>query len=218
ALVEASGVNTNNMAKESLYEMIRGCKLLASAAREEASGGARKRCTGILEGMSTSPRRDAQGWNKVKSATIESLSWGEEEDDKSVPIIEFFEFLYLMKLVRKIVREGQYDKLRSLFNYYDSDSSGQVARSELWRLFQDLGLQPRSRKEQLEMKQIFDEVDENGNGQFTFDEFVVLVQRSQEHLERLVRMSEEQYGESIGLSFKRVRELRKLFQDHKTEN
>ncbi|CAE8651403.1 unnamed protein product, partial [Polarella glacialis] len=61
ALVEASGVNTNNMAKESLYEMIRGCKLLASAAREEASGGARKRCTGILEGMSTSPRRDAQG-------------------------------------------------------------------------------------------------------------------------------------------------------------
>jgi len=123
-----------------------------------------------------------------------------------------------MKLVRKIVREGQYDKLRSLFNYYDSDSSGQVARSELWRLFQDLGLQPRSRKEQLEMKQIFDEVDENGNGQFTFDEFVVLVQRSQEHLERLVRMSEEQYGESIGLSFKRVRELRKLFQDHKTEN
>merc|ERR1712194_201658 len=68
--------------------------------------------------------------------------------------VNFLEFLLLMRLVRQEDREAQQEHLWEVFNRYDSDGSGAIAVKEISRLFGDLGIQPRTRKEQLEIRMI----------------------------------------------------------------
>jgi len=117
-------------------------------------------------------------------------------------------------LVRRMDRESQQEHLRTIFNKYDNDKSGAIAIKEISKLFGDLGITPRTRKEQLEIRMIFDEVDENGDGEFAFQEFELLIQRVQERLDRLARLDEEEFALQIGLPLQRCREIRKLFQDN----
>mmetsp|Transcript_101289 Transcript_101289/g.179993 ORF Transcript_101289/g.179993 Transcript_101289/m.179993 type:complete len:965 (-) Transcript_101289:74-2968(-) len=160
------------------------------------------------------------GWKRAKSFARKKLGVGKEPLDlvlisEESLEVNFYEFLYLMKLVRQRELEGQIERLKGLFEYYDSSKSGRILMKDVTRIFRDLGLTPRSRQEQLEIKQILDEVDEDGDGSFDFKEFSMMVQRCQERLERLVRIDEERYAVSLGLSLPRCRELRKLFTDHK---
>lgn len=125
----------------------------------------------------------------------------------------FTEFLTLMRLVRESNRESQTESLQGLFNRYDTDGSGDIQIKEIHRLFQDLGLSPKTREEQLEIRAILDEVDEDGNGCFDINEFMQLVQRVHERLERISRIDEEKFAMDIGLPLQRCRELRSLFQE-----
>jgi len=199
---------------EQLNEMLSSCKERAKTARRQQ-----------LSSTQLEPEQKevkAAGWKKMKKAARKKFGkrMKEKPDEWEIVTddlmeIDFFEFLYLMKLVRQRDHEGQQERLKYLFEYYDQDRSGEVAIKEVTRLFRDLGLTPRSRQEQLEIKQILDEVDENGDGTFTFPEFAVMVQRCQERLERLVRIDEERYAVSLGYTVERCKELRKLFQEFK---
>jgi Ca2+-binding EF-hand superfamily protein len=125
------------------------------------------------------------------------------------------EFLTLMTMVRQLVREASQPELQAAFKKYDTDRSGSLQVKEILVLFANLGLTPRTREEQREIRMILDEVDENGDGEFNFQEFEVLVHRTNEHLDRLTRKQEEDYAAEIGLSCKRCRELRDIFQSAK---
>jgi len=160
------------------------------------------------------------GWRKVQKRArprirrsfrqYEIVSLSEEE-------VDFFDFLYLMKFVRQKSREIQTEKLRNLFLKLDKDERGNVAIKDVMRLFRDLNLSPRSRQEQLEIKQVLNEVDEDGTGTLSWFKFTYVVQLCQERLERLVRIDEERYAMALGFSEDRFRELRKVFLDHKNE-
>eukprot|EP00933_Yihiella_yeosuensis_P032758 TRINITY_DN26398_c0_g1_i1.p1 TRINITY_DN26398_c0_g1~~TRINITY_DN26398_c0_g1_i1.p1 ORF type:complete len:323 (+),score=81.16 TRINITY_DN26398_c0_g1_i1:219-1187(+) len=172
------------------------------------------------KGSSTGPRMSV-GWRSLQKTFSRSGSaFNKKEDSKeddSAFMMNFHEFLHLMKEVRTRQQEADNESLRTMFDYYDADKSGEVSSKEMGRLFQDLGLQPRSRQEQLEIKKIFDEVDDDGSRSFGFSEFCALVQRSRERLERLFRVDEEKYAISLGIPMARVRELRKVFKEHKCQ-
>lgn len=128
--------------------------------------------------------------------------------------LDFAQFLFLMREVREIDRKARESALKEMFQAYDYDGSGKVKMHSLSRLLQHMGMQPRSRQEQGEIRLILDEADENGDGVFEFDEFVVLVQRIHERLERLCRAEEERYGvDELGMSRERTRQVRQVFKD-----
>jgi len=127
--------------------------------------------------------------------------------------VDFVEFLFLMRILREHQRQAKMEGLRKIYDRYDYRKNGLIPISDMSRLFRDLKMEPRTKQQQDEIRKIFDEVDENGDGAFAFSEFVVLIQRVQERLERHARKEEEAYAETIGLPLARCRELRRTFQD-----
>jgi Ca2+-binding EF-hand superfamily protein len=86
--------------------------------------------------------------------------------------IDFNEFVALMKS-----RIGELDadpdqELRDAFNVFDADRSGFIDRKELKRLMKKLG-QALSEEE---LDAMMEEVDANGDGQISFEEFKALMQ------------------------------------------
>mmetsp|Transcript_118013 Transcript_118013/g.280143 ORF Transcript_118013/g.280143 Transcript_118013/m.280143 type:complete len:822 (-) Transcript_118013:60-2525(-) len=164
---------------------------------------------------------DSVGWKKLQSKArprvrrsfrqFEIISAGGED-------INFFEFLYLIRFVREKSREVQLEKLQSFFLRLDQDECGNVTIKEAMKLFPELGLSPRSRLEQLEIKQVLNEVDEDGTGSFSWMDFTEVVQLCQERLERLARADEERFALNLNFTLERCHELRKVFLDSKNES
>merc|ERR1719160_1139756 len=121
-----------------------------------------------------------------------------ESPNASAPELNFAEFLALMTMVRKMHREAHQSELRSAFNTYDADKSGLLQVKEILGLFATLGLTPKTREEQQDIRMLLNEVDENGDGEFNFAEFEILVQRVHERLDRMTRKEEETYALEIG--------------------
>ncbi|CAJ1333238.1 unnamed protein product, partial [Effrenium voratum] len=112
----------------------------------------------------------------------------------------------------------QLEKLQSFFLRLDQDECGNVTIKEAMKLFPELGLSPRSRLEQLEIKQVLNEVDEDGTGSFSWMDFTEVVQLCQERLERLARADEERFALNLNFTLERCHELRKVFLDSKNES
>merc|ERR1712150_426888 len=92
-------------------------------------------------------------------------------DDNGDNEIDFNEFLVLMK--SRIVGEKDPDKeLRDAFRVFDSDSSGAIDRNELKRLMKKLG----QNLHENELDAMMDEVDTNGDGEISFEEFKAMMQ------------------------------------------
>jgi len=134
-----------------------------------------------------------------------------EDDEEIQQGLNFAEFLTLMMMVRKINREANHAELREAFNKYDADHSGLLQVKELLGLFASLGLIPKTREEQQDIRMLLDEVDENGDGEFSFQEFAFLVHRVQERLDRQTRKEEEAYAAELGIPLTRCRELQDVF-------
>jgi len=90
-------------------------------------------------------------------------------DDNGDQEIDFDEFVVLMK--SRIGRRDQDDELREAFAVFDSDNSGAIDRKELKRLMKKLG----QTLTEAEIDAMMDEVDTDGNGEISFDEFKALM-------------------------------------------
>mmetsp|Transcript_51738 Transcript_51738/g.80786 ORF Transcript_51738/g.80786 Transcript_51738/m.80786 type:complete len:997 (+) Transcript_51738:57-3047(+) len=126
--------------------------------------------------------------------------------------VDFAEFLALVVLVRGRNRVDIRSELRTVFNLFDKERVGQIQMN--MNLFNELSLQPKTKGEQLEIRTMLDEVDENGDGTFCFEEFELLVHRVHEHLDRVTRNEELQFALKLGppgFEKSRARELRDLF-------
>jgi Ca2+-binding EF-hand superfamily protein len=86
-------------------------------------------------------------------------------DDNGDMEIDFEEFLLLMK--SRIGTRDPEQELKDAFAVFDTDNSGSIDRKELKRLMKKLG--------QAELDAMMDEVDENGDGEISFEEFKALM-------------------------------------------
>ena len=91
-------------------------------------------------------------------------------DDNGECGIDFEEFLLLMK--SRIGHRDPEQELRDAFAVFDSDGSGAIDRKELKRLMKKLG----QALSEAEIDAMMNEVDENGDGEISFEEFKALMQ------------------------------------------
>jgi calmodulin len=69
--------------------------------------------------------------------------------------------------------EQDLQEFREVFNLVDTDRGGSISSEELGRLMETLGI--KTTKEELDL--MISEIDENGNGDIDFDEFVMVMSR-----------------------------------------
>merc|ERR1719235_584121 len=106
----------------------------------------------------------------------------------------------MMQDVRAAWRQRLEPELVNLFKKYDKDNGGSLSFSEVATMIGEMGLNPRSREDQDEIKQLLDSVDADGSGELDFYEFQDLVQRIEEKLKSLQRRRDMQGGEALGFS------------------
>ena len=90
-------------------------------------------------------------------------------DDNGDMEIDFDEFLLLMK--GRVGARDPEQELRDAFAVFDTDNSGAIDRKELKRLMKKLG----QALSEAELDAMMDEVDENGDGEISFEEFKALM-------------------------------------------
>mmetsp|Transcript_128122 Transcript_128122/g.370912 ORF Transcript_128122/g.370912 Transcript_128122/m.370912 type:complete len:168 (+) Transcript_128122:111-614(+) len=69
--------------------------------------------------------------------------------------------------------EEDLQEFREIFNLVDSDKGGSIGTEELARLMETLGIRTTTE----ELRLMVSEIDENGNGEIDFDEFVQVMCR-----------------------------------------
>jgi calmodulin len=102
------------------------------------------------------------GQNPSEAELIEMISTVDDNGDNE---IDFPEFLILMK--SRIGGKDPEKELRDAFRVFDTDNSGSIDRKELKRLMKKLG----QALSDAELDAMMDEVDTNGDGQISFEEF-----------------------------------------------
>jgi len=134
-----------------------------------------------------------------------------EADADGDSMITFREALHLLRLLRTDRLDREQLHLRKMFRRLDKDGSGSLDVTEVSALFAELGIQPKSRDDQLEIKRLLDEVDEDDSGDFSFDEFAFIVQRVQERLAISERRKQRLMAVKLALADQQVDELRHVF-------
>eukprot|EP00449_Zooxanthella_nutricula_P015545 CAMPEP_0198546120 /NCGR_PEP_ID=MMETSP1462-20131121/66320_1 /TAXON_ID=1333877 /ORGANISM="Brandtodinium nutriculum, Strain RCC3387" /LENGTH=163 /DNA_ID=CAMNT_0044276549 /DNA_START=23 /DNA_END=514 /DNA_ORIENTATION=+ len=101
-------------------------------------------------------------------------------------------------------------EFREIFNLVDSDKGGSIGTEELSRLMDTLGI--RTTPE--ELKLMVSEIDENGNGEIDFDEFVQVMCRkvSTDYTSDEVRKAFKVFSNTAPEGCIRVKDLEKALQ------
>jgi len=131
-------------------------------------------------------------------------------------LIGFKELLFVIRNVREVIRRGSQPELRKMFESFDRDGSGQLDLSEVSAMLLELGLTPRTREDQVEMKRLIEQVDD-GDGDVNFSEFQTLVQRITERINADQRRRERQSALELAYTDAQVTELRDAFYALDTE-
>ena len=108
------------------------------------------------------------GQNPSEHELIEMINSVDENGDNE---IDFNEFLVLMK--SRIGERDPEKELRDAFAVFESDGSGSIDRKELKRLMKKLGQALTDG----ELDAMMDEVDTNGDGEISFEEFKAMMVR-----------------------------------------
>ena len=110
------------------------------------------------------------GQNPTEQELIEMISSVDDNGDKE---IDFEEFLILMKSRTEIDPQDPEKELKDAFAVFDTDGSGSIDRKELKRLMKKLG----QALTEAEVDAMMDEVDSNGDGEISYDEFKEMMVR-----------------------------------------
>jgi Ca2+-binding EF-hand superfamily protein len=108
------------------------------------------------------------GQNPTEKELIEMINSVDDNGDNE---IDFEEFLVLMK--SRIGERDPERELRDAFAVFDADGSGSIDRNELKRLMKKLG----QALSDAELDAMMEEVDTNGDGEISFEEFKFLMVR-----------------------------------------
>jgi len=81
------------------------------------------------------------------------------------------------EMKRKLaVPEDKLDEYKQSFDYFDRDLSGEITIQELKSLLHSLG----QRTNENRVKEMIDELDQNGDGRITFEEYVTIMEKQEE--------------------------------------
>jgi calmodulin len=109
------------------------------------------------------------GQNPTEQELQEMISSVDDNGDKE---IDFEEFLILMK--SRCLEQDPEKELRDAFAVFDTDGSGSIDRKELKRLMKKLG----QALTEAEVDAMMDEVDSNGDGEISYEEFKYMMVRA----------------------------------------
>jgi Ca2+-binding EF-hand superfamily protein len=86
--------------------------------------------------------------------------------------IDYSEFMIAHLNLNKMVEE---DKLKEIFNLFDIDHSGTITAGELKKILGSKGSNKKDEVDDNEWDKIIDEVDKDGNGEISFNEFKEMI-------------------------------------------
>merc|ERR1719343_665934 len=104
-----------------------------------------------------------------------------------------------------------------MFSRLDKDGSSKLDIMEVSTLLGELGIQPRCHEDQWEIRRLLDDIDVDGSGDLSFDEFAALFQRLQGRLSVAARRRQQLLAKKLGLGGRQLTELRMLFFELDTE-
>jgi Ca2+-binding EF-hand superfamily protein len=127
--------------------------------------------------------------------------------------INFSEFLDLIKQLREESKYNESATLKGYFGECDKDKNGWLTFPEVAKIFPRLGLIPRCREDQDEVKNLLLKVDADNSGSLDFEEFQELVQHITEKLRSGSRRREKHVAKQIGYTSRQLTEMREIFHD-----
>lgn len=126
-------------------------------------------------------------------------------------VIDFTEFLGMVQEIREECKRGREEHLRGAFAIHDRHKNGILTTGEVVGLLNELGLIPKTREEQDEIKQLLQDVDLDHSGELNFDDFQTLYQHASERLRGVHRRREETMAAGLGFDMRRLCEFREAF-------
>lgn len=125
--------------------------------------------------------------------------------------MSFPEFLVLIRVLRSYDMEQKKDDIEALFKSHDKDRNGQLDMKEICQILVELGLQPKTPKEQVGIAQLIEEVDSDGSGKLDLQEFLLMEQRIGEKVMQMRCAQDTDKALSLGFPMKMVYALRNAF-------
>lgn len=109
----------------------------------------------------------------VERAEIEANQIMGKLDFNGNGSIDYSEFIIAHMDITKLFQE---DKLREVFDMFDQDHSGSITADEIKKIL-GKGMDPANEVEDAEWDKILEEVDVNGDGEISFEEFKDMINR-----------------------------------------
>lgn len=148
---------------------------------------------------------------KVRSDAVHVDGILAEMEESGHDEVSFADVLALIQRLRAALHSQKRDEMKTLFDSYDRDRSGDLSLREVSRMLLDLGLQPKNRDEQDEIQKMMAEVDEDGSMELNFEEFLLLFQRINEKLKAMQREKERERAHELSFSEMQLADLRYAF-------
>jgi len=153
------------------------------------------------------------GISRDQAGFLEAWECDEELRDllDNRDFIDFAIFLQVAQRLR-VLREGRNGQsLRTIFDMYDIDNSGDISVDELYRLMRDLGFEIKASLKG-EIRRLFEECDIDGSGLIEFREFPQLFHGVCEMLHLRQHNEESVAAGDLGFSDSELRDLREVFE------
>lgn len=166
-------------------------------------------CCALMKEFGLLPR------NQAEKEELEELIRNADADGEGG--LDFREFLDLILLVRRKCMDKNKEHEKALFDKYDKDKSGQLSVAEVSAVLADLNLTPKTHEEQHEIRILIQDVDEDGSGELSFQEFQMLSQRVVERLMMLNLEAGKNLALELGFSINELKELRSVFDQLDTD-
>jgi len=97
-------------------------------------------------------------------------------------LLSFRDFLRVVRFMREMIVSGSHFELSQMFTRLDKARRGYLQQSSILSLISMLGIVPRNREDQAELRRLLAEVNANGSGEVSFPEFERLVLRVKERM------------------------------------
>merc|ERR1719456_345252 len=97
----------------------------------------------------------------------------------------------MVQEIREECKRTREDQLFAAFLVHDKDKNGTLSTGEIIGVLTELGITPKCREEQDELKQLLQDIDLDSSGDVNFEEFQNLFQHASERIRLLQRHGEE---------------------------
>eukprot|EP00443_Scrippsiella_acuminata_P015010 CAMPEP_0115357676 /NCGR_PEP_ID=MMETSP0270-20121206/100270_1 /TAXON_ID=71861 /ORGANISM="Scrippsiella trochoidea, Strain CCMP3099" /LENGTH=823 /DNA_ID=CAMNT_0002780139 /DNA_START=147 /DNA_END=2618 /DNA_ORIENTATION=- len=123
----------------------------------------------------------------------------------------FADLLGLILGSRELAKAARSVVLRELYSSMDKEGNNSLTLGECSRILGQMGLNPRTRAQQRQIAILFETADEDGSGDFSYDEFAVLNQLVHELLQRVHRKQEREAALQLGITPRQIEEYLEAF-------